>query len=1064
MNIFRSLTLLGGLIPVCLYAVTYYVSPNGNDNNNGTSPATAWRTVQRAQQVTQTMQPGDRILFERGGLYPGMLSLNASGTAANPMVFGAYGTGEKPIISGGVPVVNWVQHQGNIWRAAFTGSPKYLIVDGQPMTLARHPNSGWLRNAQGSQTHISNPDHITQPNGHWNGATVVVRTTNWSYEKATVNNHANGTLNITPIGSNLGNQDWGFFIQNKLNALDMAGEWFHDANTNQLYLWAPNNANPNNMQVLASITHHGFAPGWQRQHIRIEDIVFQGQTAAGISTEVAHHVVVTNCEFRHCYKAISSSGSNNQYVNNIIHNTFGTAINIYGEPNTMVANNVMTDIAINPGMGEDGWGYMGIVISGTNTVVRDNRLDNIGYIGIGTTNNGVVERNVVMHATSILNDGAAITFDDCDGVIIRDNIILDMVCDLESVATNFNIYYRIGFGIYFGNRVIKNSIVERNTVARCAGAGIHVDHTMLNSGNIVRDNVLFDNKVQLSLSDYSNNNTPGGSPPFYVPSFNTIYSGNVMYSIKPDQLCMRQYHVYSAQPVNFGTFSGNRYYSPYEELSIRQHIFPASLNKPFTLEMWQAAFNTDAASARSPQRLSPFEVTEVLGVDQVVNGHFTANVNGWTGWPTQAQITQDFSLLDNGAMKVHFANNASYDVHFLHPTAMASIQNGQYYRAKISLQSTGMGLVQFEVKGQSQIETPYAFFQRQLPFDGERRDLTIILQSDRTEPARIQFINHYTEPTFWLDNITFERVAVQPLDPNVRHKLLYNDQPVAQSFSLDGCWRDTNGALLDFPVTLQPYRSLAAYRVEEEGCSAQAPFTAGARVFLGGAYQSASNTMRTDLRDQGLIPATEPYTALGVEVENSGESLDPALLQATGPAAIVDWVVLELRYHDANASVAARRAALVRADGQVVSTQGQNLVAFDTDPQGKFLSVRHRNHLSAMTAFVLPGSGTTVDFTDATVVIFGQEPTNIVNGKRVLWPGDVDGDGTVRYTGLGNDRDPVLAAIGGTVPSGTLPGYHAEDVNLDGVVKYSGAANDRDIILQVIGGSVPTAVRFGQIP
>jgi hypothetical protein len=70
----------------------------------------------------------------------------------------------------------------------------------------------------------------------------------------------------------------------------------------------------------------------------------------------------------------------------------------------------------------------------------------------------------------------------------------------------------------------------------------------------------------------------------------------------------------------------------------------------------------------------------------------------------------------------------------------------------------------------------------------------------------------------------------------------------------------------------------------------------------------------------------------------------------------------------------------------------------------------------------------------------------------------------LRYTGANNDRDPILQRVGGTVPTGTVNGYHPEDVNLDGQVRYTGVANDRDIILQNIGGSVPTAVRPDGLP
>ncbi len=71
----------------------------------------------------------------------------------------------------------------------------------------------------------------------------------------------------------------------------------------------------------------------------------------------------------------------------------------------------------------------------------------------------------------------------------------------------------------------------------------------------------------------------------------------------------------------------------------------------------------------------------------------------------------------------------------------------------------------------------------------------------------------------------------------------------------------------------------------------------------------------------------------------------------------------------------------------------------------------------------------------------------------------------MKYAGGGNDRDLILVAIGGTVPTNTLSlVYSQEDITMNGVVKYAGSANDRDILLQNIGGSVPTATRNAQLP
>lgn len=45
-----------------------------------------------------------------------------------------------------------------------------------------------------------------------------------------------------------------------------------------------------------------------------------------------------------------------------------------------------------------------------------------------------------------------------------------------------------------------------------------------------------------------------------------------------------------------------------------------------------------------------------------------------------------------------------------------------------------------------------------------------------------------------------------------------------------------------------------------------------------------------------------------------------------------------------------------------------------------------------------------------------------------------------------------------------MQGYRVEDVTMDGTVKYTGAGNDRDVILENIGGTVPTNVRLQQLP
>lgn len=1062
---FRTLTVLIAaiLLSTSLKAVTYYVSPNGSDSNAGTSSTAAWRTISRVLQSIYTLQAGDRVLFERGGTYRGELIMPGSGTSASPIEFGAYGSGAEPIISGSDVVTGWTQYSGSIWRAPISGTVKHVYVGGVRQTLARYPNTGWLRNDQGSGTSLYD-NALTQNTNYWNGATVVIRGSNWSYDAATVTSFSNGTLGFANIYYNISNYDWGYFLCNKLEQLDAPGEWYHDAATGQLYLWSPGGVNPNTLTVEASVREKGINVYWSRQYVNITGLAFQHQRLAGIWVDGASNVQVSNCVFRELYFGLRTVGTNCVYQNNTFTNTYASGAMLLDNGSQFVGN-TLTNIAMVPGLGESNWGYFGVRTIGNNNIVRLNRITNTGYIGIVVDKNALVEKNVVRNATAILNDGGGIAFDNCDGAIIQDNIVMDLLGDLESSAPDFVPYQKICHGIYFGNTVIKNTIVQRNTVSNCQGSGLHVDHTMVSTGNQIRDNVLFNNKIQLSISDYSNYNGPNAMPPYHVGSFNGIYNGNVMYSTSSDQLCMKHYNVYSPNNVDFGTFTNNRYFSPYEELSILVHNTNSGVQKQFTLERWQTERSEDAGSTRSPLRAGMYSTISELSGNLMLNGTFDTNVNGWTGWPTNAQVTRDLTYLDNGALKALLPNANVYPDFSLRSPDLFSVQSAQWYRMRFSVQSNTHGIVRAGVKGSTQMTSANVIHERRIPFDTQRRDVEIYFQSGLTDQAVTQFINNYTEPQYWLDNVQVHRVQVQIVNTLLDHVLLYNETATSLQVAVpSGCWSDVNGVVQGSTVTLPAFSSKVVYRITGSGCNSTPLNSVGVKVLLGGALNTGTGNMRSDLGTQGLLPAMEPYSAMGIALENPGVTANAAVLQATGDQAIVDWVVIELRNADAGYTVAGRRAALVKANGDVVATDGTSQVLFTTTTVGRHVVVRHRNHLAAMTAAPLTANAQNVDLTATTTTLYGTNPMQVAGTRRALWPGDVNGNGDVRYTGGGNDRDPVLVAIGASVPSNSVQGYRSEDVNMDGWTLYSGAGNDRDFILTTIGGSVPTTVRTAQVP
>jgi len=122
------------LLPACLLVLTvsagtnrtfYMDSAAGRDTADGLSPQTAWRSLERVNKARAgEIQPGDRVLFKRGGLWRGML-LPASGTKGNPVVYATYGEGPKPILQQSVDrsaPTDWVPAEGlaGVWRTKTT--------------------------------------------------------------------------------------------------------------------------------------------------------------------------------------------------------------------------------------------------------------------------------------------------------------------------------------------------------------------------------------------------------------------------------------------------------------------------------------------------------------------------------------------------------------------------------------------------------------------------------------------------------------------------------------------------------------------------------------------------------------------------------------------------------------------------------------------------------------------------------------------------------------------------------------------------------------------------------
>lgn len=114
-------------------AQTFYLnSTTGSDSNDGHSPETAWKTLEKASQVQ--WNAGEKLLLCEGEEFFGKLEIRGNGTRENPIIVSSYSTGnhqkEKPLINGagflaGIQIRNGGNIRiSNIKITADGGSPR----------------------------------------------------------------------------------------------------------------------------------------------------------------------------------------------------------------------------------------------------------------------------------------------------------------------------------------------------------------------------------------------------------------------------------------------------------------------------------------------------------------------------------------------------------------------------------------------------------------------------------------------------------------------------------------------------------------------------------------------------------------------------------------------------------------------------------------------------------------------------------------------------------------------------------------------------------------------------
>lgn len=148
---------------------TYYVSKEAgaSDGNAGTSQLLPWLTISKVNG--SSFAAGDAILFRCGDLWREQLTAPSSGSSGQPIVFGSYGTGAQPIISGANVVTGWAPAGvgTNTYSVSLATQCRGVIVNGSWSVLGSgfaSLNNGqwfWAANVLYYRSDAGNPDSIS---------------------------------------------------------------------------------------------------------------------------------------------------------------------------------------------------------------------------------------------------------------------------------------------------------------------------------------------------------------------------------------------------------------------------------------------------------------------------------------------------------------------------------------------------------------------------------------------------------------------------------------------------------------------------------------------------------------------------------------------------------------------------------------------------------------------------------------------------------------------------------------------------------------------------------------
>ncbi len=807
-KMFRKIVFLALFLVLQSYvqATNYYFATNGDDSKNyGLSVGSPWKSFEKLNSLMLHLQPGDSVFFRRGDVFQGEVRITQSGAKQSVIYFGAYGKGEKPVFNGTVKVSGWKLVAPNKWESENGIRQERLsnlFINGKKQPIGRWPNStttnqGYLsmKGAWGS-TRLSSksiPDASV-----WQGGDLVVRTNRWLIDWSPIVETKGDTFTIRPCSYDI-DREFGFFIKNHPRALDRPGEWCFNRKSQKLMFYSA--MNPESLEIaVPGIESLISIPG--QKYITIENLVLKGSLGHALVAERSANITIRNSEFIHsgenavlatkCYKLL--------FEGNKVLDANNLGIEFQSCNGTVVRQNTIKNVGINPAVGSTGISFIGIGIEGVSNLLEYNRIDSIGYIGLRFDGDSTIVRfNVISNTNMVKDDGGGIyTWNGDRWTNVSRKIIGNIVWNSLGAGCGTNDSLSVSAeGIYIdgGSNDVE---ITGNTVYNCANIGLFINNA---SKIVARNNLVYNCKSQLQVR--------AEGMPFGQNRMNVVKNNTFVARTSSQRIANFISDEGVAGIKRLGVIDSNYYCRPTNPDMIMHcsyHEGASDVRIAYSLDEWKKNYNLyDQHSKPCPVNFG-YKVNDLGKPQRITYGYYHEGKDTWfdetsSEKPSVEKIKGELTGVSNGLlpagmnkwlilwMDINFEKGK--DKKYLLRFDTRGARPGEIIKANFKTRD-------------NQIVCSKVF---QLKSDFQMNEVLYTPAFANTPHERVNFEFSDPNSSVWIKNISFQEADVTLPDLKNLFLLVVNDSNSPQVYPVKKGFVDATGKVSPKSVILQPYSS-----------------------------------------------------------------------------------------------------------------------------------------------------------------------------------------------------------------------------------------------------------------